>query len=336
MKHQPIAEFKDNNDAKIAEWGRSRHLGYQKFKHSFLQPAPLLFTQDHHALPLADIYRGRSVFLICGGPSFNKLDQSKLKQPGVITMGINNSPRTFRPNLHCSVDSPDHWIRSIWLDPTIQKFCPISHADKFVFNSDKWEFMKIRVGDCPNVIYYKRNERFIAKQYLWEDTINWGCHKDYGGSRSIMLAAIRILFILGFRRVYLLGCDFDIGRRGYHFEQYRNKGARKGNRNTYEQLQKWFTELRPLFEAEDYFIYNCNENSKLEAFDKVHFQQGLDDMASHMDFVDTSKERTAGLYDTKTEDKRKGVGKVLDPNPEPIKPKAIVAPAVDNLQPVTI
>ena len=35
----------------------------------------MLFTQDHHPLWLGDMYRGRSAFLIAGGPSFAALDQ---------------------------------------------------------------------------------------------------------------------------------------------------------------------------------------------------------------------------------------------------------------------
>lgn len=310
MQQTPRADSKDVNDDKIARWGRSRNEGYRKFRHGFIQPAPLLFTQDHHPLPLGDIYRGRSAFLICGGPSFGALDHSHLKAPGILTMGLNNSVRTFRPNLHCSVDSPDHWVRSLWLDPTITKFTPICLAGKYVFNSDTWQFMDIRVGDCPNVVYYKRNEHFQAKQFLWEDCINWGNHSERGGGRSVMLAAVRILFILGVRKVYLLGADFNMtADRGYHFEQARAKGAVNGNMSTYKKLDGWFRELRPLFEKENFNLYNCNPESGLKAFDFVSYKDALEECQAHMDFVDVSKERTKGLYDTKTEEKRKGVGK---------------------------
>jgi hypothetical protein len=310
MNIAPGADSKDQPDDKIARWGRSRHEGYRKFRHGFMQPPPLLFTQDHHPLWLADIYRGRSAFLICGGPSFGALDHAPLRQPGVLTMAINNSVRTFRPNLWITVDSPDHWIRSAWLDATIMKFVPISHASKFLFNSDTWEMMKMRVGDCPNVVYYKRNEHFQAKQFLWEDCLNWGCHKKHGGGRSVMLPAIRIMFILGIRRLYLLGCDLNMSRESkYHFDQDRHRGSIRGNNDTYEKLKKWFAELRPLFEAEDFHVFNCNPQSNLKAFDFVSYKDALEDCASHMDFVDIANERTRGLYETKTEDKMKGIGK---------------------------
>lgn len=249
------------------------------------------------------------MFLICGGPSFATLDHTKLRGPGIMTMGLNNSPRTFRPHLWCSVDSPDHWIRSIWLDPCIQKFVPISHVNKKIFNSDKWKFMRAKVGDCPNVVYYKRNEKFQPEQFLWEDTINWGNHKNFGGGRSVMLAAIRILFTLGFRRVYLLGCDFKMDdKTKYHFDQDRHKGSIKGNNETYRLLNDRFKVLRPLFEAQGFHVFNCNPESNLTAFQKIPFSDAIGETVAHMDGVDYPNERTKGLYETKTEDKERGVG----------------------------
>ena len=310
MNPSPTADTKDKNDDRIARWGRSRHEGYRKFVHQFQQPAPMFFTQDHHPLWIADAYRGRSAFLVCGGPSFGALDHSKLRGPGLLTMGLNNSPRTFRPHLWCSVDSPDHWIRSIWLDPLITKFVPIDHAAKTIFNSDTWEMTKTRVGDCPSCVFYKRNEHFQARQFLWEDCFNWGNHKDHGGGRSVMLPAIRILFLLGVRRLYLLGCDMAMDEtRKYHFDQDRQKGAIKGNNETYEKLKGWFKELRPLFEEQGFHVFNCNPDSALKAFDYVPFEEAVGEASSHMDGVVYETERTRGLYDTKTADKLKGVGR---------------------------
>ena len=162
---------------------------------------PLLFTQDHLPLWLGNIYRGRSAFLIGGGPSFAFLHYAKLRQPGILTMAMNNAVKTFRPHLWVSVDAPDHFLRSIWLDPTIMKFVPFFHGGKYIFNSDEWKFTGVRVGDCPNVVYFKQNDRFRADQFLTEDCLNWGNSKEHGGGLSVMLPAIRILFILGIRPV---------------------------------------------------------------------------------------------------------------------------------------
>lgn len=308
----PLGLYKDQADAKRIEWGRKRDEGYQHFSHRMKQPAPMFFTQDNHPLFIGDMYRGRSAFLICGGPSFGELDHAPLRAPGVLTMGLNNSVRTFRPNLWCSVDSPDHWIRSVWLDPTIQKFVPVSHAEKRIFNSDTWQFMRLRVGDCPNVVYYRRNEKFQASQFLWEDTFNWGNHSDFGGGRSVMLVAVRILFELGIRRLYLLGADFGMSADAkYHFDQNRHPGSISGNNSTYQKMNGWFKELRPFFEREKFYVFNCNPKSNLKAFDYISYESALEEVHSHLDFVDTTQERTRNLYDTDTREKEEGTGREL-------------------------
>ena len=311
MNQARIGSTRDVADDQMARWGRSRHEGYQHFFQRYVQSPPLLFTQDHHPLWLGDIYRGRSAFLIGGGPSFAGIDSTLLRQPGVLTMGLNNSAKSFRPNLWVSVDRPDHFLRSVWLDATIMKFVPICHADKKVFDSDRWRFTDLRVGDCPNVVYYKRNEQFQPEQFLWEDCINWGNHGRLGGGRSVMLAAIRLLFILGIRRVYLLGVDFKMDEKThYHFEQGRKLDSIKGNNATYQRLNEWFGVLRPLFEKEEFFIHNCNPESNLKAFDHVPFETALKAvLGTEMDGIDVKSERTRGLYDVSVRDKELGRGK---------------------------
>jgi len=197
-----------------------------------------------------------------------------------------------------SVDEPDHFLRSIWLDPTMLKFTPICHARKRIFDSDAWKWTDLKACDCPNVLYYKRNEHFQAGQFLWEDTMNWGNHKDYGGGRSVMLPAVRILFLLGIRRVFLLGCDMTISKSyTYHFEQKRAPGSVSGNNKTYGKLNEWFKELRPLCEAEGFTVLNCNPDSKLEAFDFVPFDEGLESILAEWGNIDVARERSNGLYD---------------------------------------
>lgn len=294
----PQSECQDKNDDQISRWNRSRHEGLQVGQ--FYNAPPMFFSQDHHNLWLNDIYRGASAFLICSGPSFAQLDYKKLYEPNMLTMGLNNSVKTFRPNMWVSVDSPDHFVRSIWLDSKIMKFVPICHSAKPIFNSDTWRWMDIKVGDCPNIVYYRRNEHFQAKQFLTEDTINWGDHKDYGGGRSVMLAAIRILYLLGVRRVFLLGCDFNMAEdkpQNYHFEQNRATGSIKGNNSTYKKLINRFEQLRPIFEERGFYVYNCNPDSGLKAFDFVSFDRAVELVNAEWGNIDVKNERTSGMYD---------------------------------------
>ena len=335
-KVQPESSIKvksdaaDKNDWSQLKFGRKQYEGYKIGYYN--QTPPLLFSRDGHNIFLGDNYRGCPAFLILGGPSAKNLNLKRLDYPGFVTMGVNNSPRTYRPNLWTMVDSPTHFIKSIWLDPKIMKFVPISHTEKNIFDNESWKEMDTVVGDCPNVIYYRRNEHFIAEQFLFEDTINWGnhthlCHCGYWrpdpkkggqkvnvcpkcgnetfGSRSVFLPALRLLYYLGIRTVFLIGCDFKMesGKQNYSFKQDRHRGSVKGNNQTYKMLTKRFEELKPVFDKVGFSVFNCNLESHLDVFPKVTFEEALNFATSEM--PDIYNERTEGLYDRQAKEKEK-------------------------------
>jgi len=287
----------DKNDHRHLRHNRSRHDGFPIGK--YIQTPPILFTRDCHPLWVGDMLRGTPVFLIAGGPSFASVEKSQLKKPGVMTMTMNNAVKSFRSNMWISVDDPTSFIKSVWFDPTIMKFAPLDSTEKFIFDNEKWEETKIHVGDCPNVMYYRRNEHFRAAQFLFESTVNWGCHKDQGGGRSVMHAAIRLLFYLGVRDIFLLGVDFKMDEETkYHFDQDRSKGSQKGNSKTYGLLIERLTQLKPYFAQHGLNIYNCNPDSGLKIFPFIDVEEAVRYAASILP-EDLENERTSGLYDRK-------------------------------------
>ena len=180
----------------------------------------MFFTREGASLSLVGSYRGTGAFLIGAGPSFAVVDKARLGR--VWAMTLNNACASWRGQGNCTVDEPSRFSLSMWLDPTVQKFVPMGHFEKPLWDNrllreegasehslrQQWEQAAMKLGDCPNVIGYRRNEKFHAPRFLYEETVNWGNHKKYGGGRSVLLAALRILFLLGFRRVYLLGGGF--------------------------------------------------------------------------------------------------------------------------------
>lgn len=267
---------------------------YNKYYESF----PMFFTRFGKEMDLIGQYHGASIFFICNGPSLasGKYDLTLLKKPGIVTYGINNGPRTIRPNLWSCVDSPERFLKSIWLDPVIAKFVPLTFSEKPIFDNEQWQTSKLRVQDCPNVIYFRRNEKFVANRFLKELTIGWGNHKDAGGGRSVMLAVFKIMFLLGFRNVFLMGADFKMSENyTYHFDEQRAKGAVHGNMDTYQKLaNQYFPELKPYFDAEGFNVYNCNPESELKVFDYVSYEDAIAFASSPLGDVDN--ERTWGMY----------------------------------------
>jgi hypothetical protein len=241
---------------------------------------------------------------VLNGPSLvsGDYDLSKLNSPGVITYGVNNGPSTFRPTFWSCVDDPGRFLKSIWLDPRITKFVPHAHAEKPIFDNETWNEMRedgrrVLVGECPNCVFFHRNEKFVANRWLFEDKINWGNHKDYGGCRTVMLPALRILFLLGFRKVYLLGADFTMTEEyAYHFDEKREKGAVNCNMKTYKRMRdEYFPKLKPFFKEEGFEVYNCNPDSGLkDTFDFISFDDAISECTGKLGNV--PNERTWGMY----------------------------------------
>lgn len=287
----------DMHDNKAFRYHRARHEG-MNVASEFYQSSPKFFTRDNAQVNIIGQFRGASIFVVANGPSLRNHDISLMKQPGVISYGMNNGPRTFRPDFWTCVDDPSRFIKSIWLDPRITKFVPHATMEKPIFDNDrdKWEMTKLKVGDCPNVLAYHRNEKFVAERFLTEDKINWGNHGDNGGGRSVMLPVFRIAFLLGFRKIYLVGCDFNMSETNtYHFDEQRKKGAVKCNTNTYKRLnEEYFPQLKPFFDREGLEVYNCNPDSGLKVFPFKPYEEAIAETIAPLG--DVGNERTYGLY----------------------------------------
>ena len=335
----------DENDLEKLKSGMNKIEGTTMGKDMY-QLNPFFFTREMAPVNIVGQYRGGTAFLIAGGPSFSNVRQKYLRRAGIWTMTVNNAVKSFRGNAAIVVDDPHRFTYSMWIDPKIQKFIPTAMFEAQLWDNrltyeksgtkQLWQPTKIKVGDCPNVVGYRRNEKFMAKRYLHEDTINWGNHenlcfcgkgerkergeacpacgkKDQFGSRSVFLAALRVLFLLGFREVYLLGVDFEMSdTKKYHFDEGRTPHAIKNNTSTYSKLIKWMEELQPYFLAENFKVYNCNPDSKLRAFPFVNYKDAVDKVARAMG--DTDNEKTAGLY-SNYEEKMASFIAASNPNP---------------------
>lgn len=343
INRAPGGLHRDKDDNFQARQGRLRHEGILVSNPGGpAQPPPMFFTHDHHPIPLIDHFKGHSAFLVAGGPSVvhgqdpamiarvkglawaesdderNKIlrladdlagkerlyELPAFQSPGIWSITINNMCRVVKSNAWACVDTPASFLLSNWLDPRCMKFAPICHTQKTLFDSGRaWKMTNVRTMDCPNMVYYKRNTHFQAQQFLDEDTINWGSAADKGGGRSIMFATIRILYLLGFRRVFLCGVDMNMSKeQHYAFAQDRSKGSVNGNQSTYALMRQRFSELRPLFEERGFHVYNCNPHSKFEVFDHMPFNEAVNTvLQEEMLGIDFDNERTKGMYDRETE-----------------------------------
>ncbi len=269
----------------------------------FHQFRPYFFTREGAALSLVGLHRGASAFLIGGGPSFAAIDKSKLGT--VWAMTLNNAAASYRGQANCTAWEPSRLNYSMWLDPTVQKFVPYSAFESPLWDNrrlkvdgdtrEQWQPGDLLVGDCPNVIGYRRNEQFQVGQFLGEDTINCGNPIEARGvGRSVLLPALRILFLLGFRKVYLLGVDFKMPvEQPYHFPETCSPETIEVKTKTYVLMQQWLAELQPHFLSANFVVRNCNPESELKAFPFLSLKEALEEATAPLG--DHLEQRTRGM-----------------------------------------
>lgn len=290
--------------------------------HSKMGSGMMLYNSKGHSVSWENHWKGESAFLVLSGPSAKQVDLGLLEgNRGIVTMAVNNAWSLLRPTLWTAVDDPNTFMDVGWKDPGIMKLVPYGKMEhrlglKKADGSFIWSGK--RVNQVPNVWFYHRNDRFDPDTYLWEDTVNWGCHQSVRdklgckGSRSVMLAAVRLLYYLGFRNIYLVGADFKMveGPGAYAFGQSKDRGGVKGNMNTYRDLNVRFKHMRPMMEEAGLKIYNTYADSGLVAFDHMPFDKAVAKVAERFQHFDP-----VGWYDAWVGENGKKVPQGVNPPP---------------------
>ncbi len=254
----------------------------------------VLYTiNPHNTLSLRGMFKGKHAFLVCGGPSLKELDLTQLNRRGIVTMGVNNSWIAHKPNLWCAVDPAMKFIDTGWKDASIMKFFPIErNVDKLHIRQEDGTFKisTFAVNQMPNVWYYRRRDIFDHRTFLEWPSLTWGCDKKYidstgwGGCRSVMLPALRLLYYLGFKNVYIIGADFSMKEQlpnkpaidNYAWDQFRQPSSVGSNNRTYASLNDRFAALDPVFKAASYHVWNCTPGGNMNGFDRMEYSKALD------------------------------------------------------------
>lgn len=242
-----------------------------------------LFRANRNPVAVDGIFYKQSCFLILGGPSTKQQDLSLLNQRGIITCAVNNvAAKNIRPNLWVCGDSPEAFCENIWLDPAIMKFVSsdLSYVKPKYSNGTVFPDA---AHAMPNTFIYDKISRFDHNTFLEEPYVSWGsdskvtCSLGIRGGRSVMFATLKILYWLGFTRVYLLGADFNMqSGEEYSFDQHKTPKKIAINNAAYKILAARLEALQPLFVKKRFLIANCTPNSKLNCFPKRTFESALE------------------------------------------------------------
>lgn len=260
----------------------------------------LVYDRQHNITnSLMGMLVGRPTFLIGGGPSAKAYPLNDvLTSRGVFSLGVNNVCGWVHTSAFVCSDPPEKFHHGIWLDPTVMKFIP---KPKFcdrdrgklrakigdTFQPLTYRGLPVHTIDCPNTWgFYREVEWDYGDSFFTREAATWGNNKkgaEKTGKPNILntlLLAIRLLYHLGSRRIYLVGVDFNMSDAGYSFDQGRTQKAVGNNNNQYITVNGGLCEMveNGVFKKFGLEMYNCNANSSLRAFPHVPFDVATRDV----------------------------------------------------------
>ena len=234
------------------------------------------------AVDLCGLWSPSAAFLVCGGPSLNKIPHEKLGEKGIVSLGVNNVSGYVKSSAWVFSDPQNKFHHGLFLDPKVLTFAPLGKLKRKVrakFPDGTFHGLRTRVRECPGTLGFARRTEFDAKTFLTTRFAHWG----RGGKQEednrpfmclcTMLLGIRLLHYLGCPRVYMLGVDFKMTDEAqYSFGQ--TAGVRNGR---YAKENAMLAELKPVFDKEGFQLFNCNPESGCDVFPKVSFEQAFED-----------------------------------------------------------
>ena len=306
--------------------------------------SPGFFIWDNgklHRINVRGLYANSAAFIVSNGPSFADVNHDLLRQPGILTMGFNNGPKVFRPDLWLFTDGAARFLESVFRDPQILKFTSLGrtnrtpkeddkewaeHPYKFklidgkiherIWDTKRWAedgwpyprnkdeakiserysyFTDMVVEDSPNLVFFDLTSKFEPDRWLTESSINNGNHRDRGGGRSVMMAALKILYVLGIRRVYFVGVDWFMSTdRTYSFDEQREQFAIDSNNASYCRMISYWTELLPYWKRAGFEVKNCTKGSCLTLFPYTDLEEAI--ALETKDIPSDEEESTKGRY----------------------------------------
>jgi hypothetical protein len=138
-------------------------------------------------------------WLIGGGPSLERLPWQDIAASPLPKMCVNLAgTRLIRPTFWTSYDPTARFHRSLYLDPGVFKFVHQRRATELVPETG------YQVRECPATFFFGRDQQRGFSNFLsptHTSIVDWG---------DSMVQAIDILYQLGFRTLYLAGCEMRV------------------------------------------------------------------------------------------------------------------------------
>jgi hypothetical protein len=258
-----------------------------------------LHNKVNENIKLKNIHKGKRCFILATGPSINNQNLTSLANEICISVGQfynHKDALTIKPSYH--IEAPMH---EPFAEDYIKKF---SDKISLIYTHDVNIFLG--VNQYKHSFHKHENLFFDLFKYNYInyffnnhlDDISskfesmWNLTGTPFAPRTVIYSAIQLAAYMGFKEIYLLGCDHDYLLRyfnntldGQHFynEKLSTFGSADSQNSKDFNLEMWFEEyfwrwkqyrlMDEYLRKKNQFIFNATEKSMLDVFEKVDFKK---------------------------------------------------------------
>lgn len=212
-------------------------------------------------------YEGETLFIAGGAPSLaDEPNLDRLAEPGINVLAINNTAATLdnAMNLWLGSDKPKCYSDRILKDPRIMKFAMISRKDLDV-GGTPWK-------QLPNTFFFGTCDKFTNENFLMP-------HRDFVWWKNTFYIALQIARRLGFKKVYLVGCSFQISKdKQYSYDIELTGPETEWNQRVYGKTVDRLKLLKPVLDAGGLEVISATPDSMInDDYPAVTFDAAIDD-----------------------------------------------------------
>jgi len=203
-----------------------------------------------HSVVRTGLWRGRSCFILGGGPSINAIDLDLLKDK--YTIGVNRIFERFDPTILFSMDSRFYgWIKSGTFGEDVKKKFEDFPNYKVWVDTHKY-------AGFDSDIYIVKSAGLRAMTKTLEEGVGHGYNSGY--------AALNLAICLGANPIYLLGFDMEKGKNSGKQINWHEKYPVQQSDNVYNTFIKNFQWAAPIIKRRGIRVINLYRNSGLKMF----------------------------------------------------------------------
>ncbi len=222
---------------------------------------------------------GESCFIIGNGPSLTTDDLYTLHIKGIDTFAVNRIyqifPRTdWRPTYYVSTDH-------VMIRDKLAEVDKIPAKIKFIPLQNKY-YLDIKVKGAK---YFFRNDLRERDQ---ADGFSLDCTNQVNMRGTVTIACMQLAMHLGYKHIYLLGIDHNFDKittetgeviidpsvKNYFIEGYDDDVINEVAHNLGNTTRAYY-DVRRFVDKTDVKIYNASRQTKLDAFERVSFEEAL-------------------------------------------------------------